>query len=100
MLKFWTFIFRRTGYKHSSICAAELEHLLLNMDYIEKKYLEILKEGPDEDGYMMSLDNIISLEIGLFQAHHDVAINGKHMIWRHEPWYKRCLIRLRRLFGL
>lgn len=100
MLKFWAFIYRRTGYMHSSLIIDEYNYLLDNIDYIEEKYLEVLKEGPDEEGYMWSLDNIVGLEIGMYQAKHNITVNHKHMIWGDEPLNEKIWITLRRLFNL
>ena len=99
-LMFWAFIYRRTHYMHPALEADEYNYILDNINYIEEKYLEILNEGPDEEGYILNLDNIIGMEIGMYQSKYGLYTKGKHMIWPGMDLKQRIVIRLRRFFNI
>jgi hypothetical protein len=62
MIKFWAFVYRRTGWYSPFARMAEHEYIKRNMRNIEAMYL---KKGND-----MSLHDLIGLHIGLWQADH------------------------------
>jgi hypothetical protein len=62
MVRFWAFIYRLTGWYSPFARLAEYKHLKNNFDRIEKIY-----NNPEND---MSIGNIVSIEIGMWQAKH------------------------------
>jgi len=97
MLKFWAFVFRRTGYTHSSLLAAEFENLLHSLDYIEQRFKD---ELVCEDDDKMSLENLVGIEIGMYQMKLGMTINHKHIDWDADSLSKKILIKIRRLLNV
>lgn len=96
MFKFWVFVFKRTGFVHSSIKVAEYRHIRSKLPEIEKIYLRNIND-PDE-GY--SLKNLIGMEIGLYQTSIGLTIWSKHMVWSFDPWYTKVITITRRFLGV
>ena len=61
-MKFWSFVYRATGWYSPWASVAEQEHLSRQWDRIETLLL-----SPSND---MSLEDLVSIEIGMWQAKH------------------------------
>jgi len=68
ILKFWAFIYRTTGYFSNYARKKESEYIKTIMPLIEMKY----------NGMDFSLENKISLETGLWQAHNGFYRSSKN----------------------
>ena len=94
-VKFWVFIYKRTGFIHSSLKVLEYEYLLKKIPYIEKLYLDQLD---DED--RVCLEHLVDIEIGMFQMGINLSISSKYMEWSVNSKYEIFKIRVKRLLGV
>ena len=97
MLKFWAFIWRRTGFLHSSLEVANYRHLKRRIREIEKQYIEALISEPDNP---LSFSDIVSVTIGSYDVELGLTVNYKYLEFGTESFMKKVLIRIRRLLDV
>ncbi len=94
-IKFWAFIYRRTGFVHGSVELFEYNYLLNNMERIGKVHE---KELEDPEGF--TLEEIMGMEIGSFQGQIGLTVSHSHMIWPGDTFKDKVVKVVKRLIGV
>lgn len=75
-LKFWSFIYRRTGYIHPSIKAKQYRYLMENLLQVEQSYKEQLEL---EDG--LDLGTIVAIKISELDIQMELYNDIRYVVW-------------------
>lgn len=95
-IKFWAWVYRRTGFLHSHIKVAEYEYLMGSIGIIQRIY-----DQDDKYFFEESLEDIVNMVVSSnFQVAIGLHICAKHFIWPTDSKTEAVIKTIRRLLGV